>query len=86
MNNGEFESKYQREVIKELKLMNALLADHSDHLISVRASLYAMALYLPACAYSGKPPKDVAMRFIRVFHNEDKKLRQRTRRTLRRLQ
>jgi hypothetical protein len=83
MNNGEFESKYQREVIKQLKLVNALLLDHTDHLIAIRASLYAMMIYLPACAYAGEPPKQVVMRLGRAFHNEDKKLRRITRKTLR---
>jgi hypothetical protein len=31
MRNGEYESTYQKEVVKQLKLINALLLDHADH-------------------------------------------------------
>jgi hypothetical protein len=63
--------------------MNALLLDHTDHLISIRGYLYAIMLYLPACAYAGEPPKPVCLRLARAFHLEDKRLRRQTRKTLR---
>ena len=83
MRNGEYESKYQREVVKQLRLLKAILLNHTDHLIAMRGMLHTVMIYLPACAYSGEPPKDVVMRVIRAFHNEEKTLRRSTRKTLR---
>jgi len=83
MKNGEYESKYQSEVIKQLKLMNALLLDHTDHLIFIRACMMGITTYLPACAYGGEPPKEAVTRLHRACHEEDKRLRRSTRKTLR---
>jgi HEAT repeat protein len=83
MTNGEYESKYQKEVVKQLKLLNALLLDHTDHIIAMRAMLQIIMIYLPACAYAGEAPKEAVMRLIRACHDEDKRLRRSTRKTLR---
>jgi hypothetical protein len=83
MKNGEYESKYEREVIKQLKLLNALLLDHTDHLISIRASLLVMTVYLPACSSRKEPSKEVVMRLGRAYEKEDRRLRRSTRRKLR---
>ena len=83
MTNGEYESKYQKDVIKQLKVLNALLLEHMDHIIAMRAMLDVIMIYLPACAYAGKAPKTAVMRLIRACHDEDNRLRRTTRKTLR---
>jgi hypothetical protein len=83
MKNGEYESRYQKEVIKQLKLINALLLDHTNHIIAMRAMLQSIMIYLPACASEREASRDVVMRIIRACHTEDKKLRRITGRTLR---
>jgi len=83
MKNGKYESEYAREVIKQLKLMNTLLLDHTDHLICIRAYSMVMMLYLPACASGQEASKEVVRRLIRAYAKEDQRLRRRTRKTLR---
>lgn len=78
MRNGEYESNYQREVITQLKRMNALLLDHTDHLISIRAGIVLTTLYLAALGGDKQPSKQVLDRLERAFADLDKKLRRST--------
>jgi hypothetical protein len=83
MRNGEYDSKYQKDVVRQLKRMNALLLDHADHIIAMRAMLQIIMIYLPACASEREASRDAVMRIVRASHAEDKKLRKRSRKTLR---
>ena len=85
MKNGEYESKYQKEIIKQLKFINALLRDHTDHMISVRAALEVIMVYLPACASGEEPSKATVMRLCKAYEVADKRIRRRTRKALRNL-
>ena len=83
MRNGEYESRYQKDVVRQLKRMNALLLDHTDHIIAMRAMLQVIMIYLPACSSEREASREAVMRIIRASHAEDKKLRKRTQKALR---
>ena len=57
MTNGEYESKYQKDVIKQLKVLNALLLEHMDHIIAMRAMLDVIMIYLPAALTRERPQR-----------------------------
>ena len=83
MKNGEYESKYQKEIIKQLKLITALLRDHTDHMISMEATLEVIMAYLPACASGEEVSKATLMRLCKAYDQADKRIRRRTRKALR---
>ena len=85
MRNGECESTYQKEVVKQLKLINALLLDHADHAIAMRAMLVALMIYLPACSVDKYDVKEVLDGIQHIYGKEDERLRRRMRKTLRAL-
>ena len=85
MRNGEYESTYQKEVVKQLKLMNALLLDHADHAIAMRAMWTAFMIYMPACSVDKHNVKDVLDGIQHIYAKEDERLRRRMRKTLRAL-
>ena len=83
MRNGEYESTYQNEVVKQLKRMNALLLDHTDHLISIEAGIELTTLYLAALGGDKQPLKQALDRLEHAYADLDKKLRRSTRKALR---
>jgi hypothetical protein len=85
MRNGECESTYQKEVVKQLKLINALLLDHTDHAIAMRAMLVALMIYVPACSVDKYDVKVVLDGIRDIYAKEDERLRRRMRKTLRAL-
>jgi hypothetical protein len=85
MRNGEYESTYQKEVVNQLKLINALLLDHADHAIAMRAMLVALMIYMPACSVDQHHVKEVLDAIQHTCVKEDERLRRRMRKTLRAL-
>jgi hypothetical protein len=81
MKNGAYESKYQKEVITELKQTNALLV---EHLISVRAALETIMVYLPAFGEK-KPSKEVVTRLARVYVSTALRLQKQTQKALKKI-
>jgi hypothetical protein len=45
------EAKYQKEVVKQLKMMNAYLFDQTDHATAITVMLMSLRFYVPALSF-----------------------------------
>lgn len=67
---------------KLLRENNALLLELLSSLITIRADIQTIMVYLPACASEREASRDAVMRLVEASHQEDKRLRAEVRKRL----
>jgi hypothetical protein len=54
---------------------NRLLAAQLNHLVSIRAAIQVIMVYLPSCASGNEPSREAVMRLVKALAEAEKDLR-----------
>ena len=85
MKNGKHTPATLDDLTALLRVNNGLLIEQMNHLITMRAHMEAIMIFLPSCESAEGADKATTMRLIRAWNMADKRLRKEASKRLKKL-